>query len=314
MRCSYLILPLVLVGCASAGAGPTGRIYASEPVDKTNTATLEPGGIKAWIRPLNTDKSVEVLLASDDVWVSGGTYTIRYACLTNNQELHDVHDYPHETTVKIEPGYSYWVQCDDKDSGLNIWNENDVKIDFHTSSEAVAGMFEVLRHLNYEPGGDGFQYSYYNDWGNADDTEFAIYTNHESKQLTAHLDVYRGSVMYLVMHAYDKGARTREAMLKAIPRDEYDADVVGCPKIQGYFDELKKEFMARVNTPHEPEQDFIYTDSPPVYHYDLDIGNRVTANLSLLVEQGALYKTTQEAMDYIKSCGKLTAPVVGEGQ
>ncbi len=167
-------------------------------------------------------------------------------------------------------------------------------------------MFEVLRHLNYAPGGDGFRYSYYNDWGNADDTEFAIYTNYESKRLTAHLELYRGSVMYLIMHAYDKGARTRDAMLKVIPRNEYDADVAACPKIQIYFDELKKQFMARVNTPHEPQQDIIYTDSPPVYHYDLDIGNRVTANLSLLDEQGPLYKATQETMDYVKSCGKLT--------
>ena len=303
MRWYLSALLLLLAGCAGVAPVSGGRIYAFEPADKSQFSTLEAGGIKAWIRPVNTDKSVEVLLATDDVWVSGGTYTILYACLTGNQELSDVHDYPHEMTVKIESGYSYWVQCDDKNSGLKIWNESDIKVDFHTSTEAVDGMFEVLRHLNYEPGGDGFRYSYYNDWGNANDTEFSIYTNYESKQLTAHLDLYPGSVMYLIMHAYDKGARTREAMLKAIPVDEYDADVVACPKIKTYFDELQKEFMARVNTPHEPEQDLLYTDSPPVYHYDLDIGNRVTANLALLVEQGPLYKTTQEAMDYVKTCG-----------
>lgn len=303
MRWIVLVVLSFLTGCAQVGAGPTGRIFASEPADKSNTATLEPGGIKAWIRPLNTDKSVEVLLADDDVWVSGGKYTVIYACLTGNQNLSDVHDYPHEETITIEPGYRYWVECDDKNTSLKIWNDSASEIDFHTSSEAVAGMFEVLRHLNYEPGGDGFRYSYYNDWGGSKESEFLIYVNHDTKRLTAHLDEYKTSVMYLVMDVYEKGARTRDAMLKAIPRDEYDADVDRCPKIQGYFDELKKEFMARVNTPHEPEQDFLYTDSPPVYHFYLDIGNRVTANLSFLVEQGALYQTTQEAMDYVKTCG-----------
>lgn len=303
MRWYLFTLPLLLAGCTSVAPVSGGHIYASEPGDKSSYATLAAGGLKAWIRPLNTDKSVQVLLATDDVWVSGGTYVVRYACLTGNEKFNDVHDYPHETTVKIEPGYSYWVQCDDKDVDLKIWNESDIKVDFHTSSEAVAGMFEVLRHLNYGPGGDGFRYSYYNDWGGSKESDFQIYIDRNTKRLTARLNEYPSSVLYLVTEAYDNGARTREAIEKVIPRDEYDADAMRCPKIQGYFDELKKEFMARVNTPHEPDEDFLYTDSPPVYHFYLDIGNQVTANLSFLVEKGALYQSTQEAIDYLKTCG-----------
>lgn len=301
-RIYFLILALLLAGCANVEPEPTSRIYDSEPADKVNTATLEPGGIKGWIRPLHADHSVEVLLANDDVWVSGGMFTVLYACLTGNQTLDSVHSYPHEETINIAPGYRYWVECDENSSKLKIWNDSASRLDFHTSSEAAYIVTDMIRHPKDTPGGTGFGYSYYNDWGGADDIDFQIYKNYETKLLTAHLAQYHGSVMYLAMEAYDKGARTRDAMMKALAPNEFDADVKSCPKLQDYFDELQKEFTVRANKPREQEKDYIYTDSPPIYHYYLDIGNDATVSLSLLDEKGALYQTTQDAMTYLKSC------------
>ena len=241
-------------------------------------------------------------MADDDVWVSGGMFTVRYACLVGNQKLSDVHSYPYEKTIDIVPGYRYWVECDDKSSQLVIRNDSGSNLDYHTSEEAAYAMTEMIRHPNDTPGGTGFGYEYYNDWAGGGDIYFQIYKNYKTKLLTGHLAEYHGSVMYLAMEAYDKGARTHDAMMKALVPDEVNADVKSCPKIQDYFNDLQKEFTDRLNQPREQERDYIYTDSPPIYRYYLDVGSQATASLSLIVEKGALYQTTQDAMTYLKSC------------
>lgn len=304
MRRTWIaVVPLfaLLAACASVGPAPTSRIYASEPTDKDNTATLESGGIKGYIRPLNADRSVETFLGDDNVWVSGGMFTVRFACLTGNQRLDDVHSYPHEETINIAPGYVYWMQCDDSNSHLRISNDTASKMDYQTYGQAIEKVPSEVRDLE-SPGDDGFRYLYYNDWGNDDDVNFEIYTDHDTRRLVAHLTQYHGSVMYLAGGAFNRGVRTHDAMMKALAPVEYRSDALSCPKLPDYYGKLQELFMARVNRPEKTGRGRIYTDSPPIYRYYLGKGDGATASLFVLDEHDALYDTTQEAIGYLKGC------------
>jgi hypothetical protein len=290
------LLYAILVGCASS------RLYDSEPTNKSDAAFIRATYVKALIRPAHSDKSVEARITDDGIWVSSGTFIVRYVCTDPDQDTSNIHTYPYEKTIHIEAGYRYEFACYDKKKGATLRNIGWENVDYHTYAEALYEVPLMIRQsTELTMTMDGFRYEYYNDWGSSGDIEFKIYSDYQTHRLIAHLDQYRGSVMWLAVEAYESGVRNRDAMLKAIAPVSYEADVNTCPKIQDYYVELRRLFMARLNKPNNgPEK--IYTDSPDVYRYYIGYGSDAMIGLYVLDDKDDLYKTTYAAMAYLKNC------------
>ena len=295
-RFSLLYLMLALCGCASP------RLYNAEPVDKSNASLISAAYVKALIRPAHTDKSVEARITDDGIWVSSGKFVVRYACYEPDQDVTNIHTYPYEKTIRIESGYHYQVNCFHGKDKLTLENIGWQDVDYHTFGEAIDEVPQEVREENRFLSGNYFRYLYYNDWGNSPEIHFEIYTDNQTKRLRARLEQYKGNLLYLTLEAYDKGARSRDAMMKAIAPTMYLADVGSCPKIHDYYAQLRKLFRERVNNPISgPEM--IYTDSPDIYRYFMGNGNSAMVSLYTLEDHDALYKTTYAAIDYVKKCG-----------
>lgn len=302
MRRYYPVLLLFLIGCT------TTRLYNSEPTDKSNAAFLRAVSIKALIRPSQSDDSVQQRITDDGIWVSGGSFLVKFACLDSNQDASAVHVYPNQQILHIEAGYHYDVECSDDKTKLNLENSAWEDFDYKTFDEAIYMVPEEIRHLDDEPTDDGFRYLYYNDYGGSGETDFEIFTSYDTKRLTARLTLYRDSVMDLAGAAYEHGIRTKDAMMKALAPEIFIADVKSCPGLAGHLAEIRKDFDERYTQgplPAESTEGHIYTDSPPVYRYFLGKGHGATAVLTLTDEKDDLYRATYATMDYVKACGSL---------
>jgi hypothetical protein len=297
----FVFLIIILAGCA------TPRLYDGEPVDKSNASLISNAYVKARIRPVGTDVSVEAAITDDGIWVSKGSYRVRYACLEPEQDPDSIQGYPHEKTIRVEAGYHYQVNCFDakgqiKDE-MNLVNIGWQDVWYHTSAEAL---YEVPEHVR-GPGeipatGGGFRYEFYNDWGGKNDVQFHIDTAYKDGHLTAELDLYSAPLPDLAMEAYDRGVRSYDGMTKAIAPTTYRADVDNCPSLTDFYSKLRNLFRERLNNP-KPASPVIFTDSPPVYRYYMGDGSDALASLYIIEDKDELYRTTQEAMDYVKSCG-----------
>lgn len=300
-RISVLLLVVLIAGCSTA------RLYSTEPADKSNAALIRAVNIKALIRPVQSDVSVRQRLSDDGIWVSGGAFLVEYACLDLNQDPSTVHVYPNIQTLHIEAGYHYDVQCSEDKTKLELENSAWEDFDYKTFDEALYSVPAEVRHLEDEPTDEGgFRYLFYNDYGGSGETNFEIYTDYNTKRLTASLTQYRNSVMYLAIDAYNRGIRNRDAMMKALAPEKFTADVKDCPKLADQLAEVRRDFDVRYTRgplPSESTEGHLYTDSPEVYRYFLGKGHGATAVLTLTVEQNDLYRATHAVMDYVKTCG-----------
>jgi hypothetical protein len=301
MRWYPLAFLLLLAGCA------TPRLYDGEPVDKSNASLISEAYVKGRIRPIGTDDSVEAGITGDGIWVSKGTYIVRYACLQVNQNRDDVSGYPHEKTIRIEPGYHYQLNCFDKEGQITdemkLENIGWQDVFYHSSAEAMYDVTERLRGAGELPmTGGGFRYEFYNDWGGKDDVQFRIEAAYEDGHLRARLDLYNGALPYLAMSAYDRGVRSMDGMDKAIAPTTYEADADNCPSLNDFYSKLRQLFVARAND-SKPAKPVLYLDSPDVYRYYMGDGSDAMAALYVVEGHDDLYKTTQEAIEYVKTCG-----------
>lgn len=298
---SIVFLTALMSGCT------TPRLYDGEPVDKSGASLISNAYVKARIRPIGADESVEAVITDEGIWVAKGTYQVRYACLQPQQDPDSIQGYPHEKTVHVEAGYHYQVNCFDPKGQIademNLENIGWQDVFYHTSSEAL---YEVPEHIR-GPGeipttGGGFRYEFYNDWGGNNDIQFRMDTDYQTGHLTARLDLYSGALAYLAMEAYDNGARSYDDMAKAVAPTSYKADVDNCPSLKDLYSKLRQLFVERLNNP-KPARAVIFTDSPPIYRYYMGDGSDALAALYVIEDKDDLYKMTQEAMDYVKSCG-----------
>ena len=289
-----------MVGCASS------RLYYGEPVDKTNAAFVRGVFIKGFIRASQADESTRLHIDADGLWTTSGNFLVEYACLDSTEDATKVHTYPNQQTIHVEAGYHYDVECNDEKTKLILSNSAWEDFDYQSFGQAISEVMAKVRHLDDEPT-DGFRYLYYNDWGGSKETNFEIYTDYNTKRLTATLTQYPTSVMYLAGEAYNRGIRKEDAMMKALKAEEFTADVADCPLLADHYAKISKAFDTRYTDgplPSESTEGQMYLDSPPVYRYFLGKSHEATAVLTTTVEEGALYQATQTAMDYVKTCGK----------
>src|SRR5690242_18327163 len=92
----WIFVLATLTGCA------TPRLYDGEPVDRSNASLIRNAYVKALIRPVGTDQSVEARISDDGIWVSKGSFIVRYRCLQPDQDPSEIPGYPHEKTIRIE--------------------------------------------------------------------------------------------------------------------------------------------------------------------------------------------------------------------
>ncbi len=258
--------------------------------------------IKAAIRPHGADRSVEAAIIDDGTWVSAGTFDLRYTCLDPDADPSDLHSYDKQTAIHILAGYHYQVGCTADRKRLTLENIGWQDVDYHTFAEAIYEVPEQIRwRSDLTAIAKGFAYEHYNDWGNADDVQFSIKLEHNTKLLHARLDEYKGSVMLAAGAAFEKGVRTEEAMMKALAPKVYKVSSMRCPELTNYYSKLRALFVARLVHPVKgPEK--IYLDSPDVYHYYMDNGADAMVAIHVLEAHDALYKMTQEVMAYVRSC------------
>lgn len=300
MRWYLFAFLFLFAGCA------TPRLYDGEPVDKTNASFISNAYVKAVIRPVGTDESVQAVITDDGIWVSKGSFLVRYACLDVNQDRDSVQGYPHEKTIRIEAGYHYQVNCFNREGQITeemkLENIGWQDVWYHTAAEAGYEVAAHVRGAGETPReGNGFRYEFYNDWGFKNDVQFDI-DQGENGRLEAKLDEYGGPVFDLAEAAYDKGVRSWQGMLDAIAPTTYVADSKACPAVTDYLQRLRTLFTARVNNPKSGPY-MIYTDSPHVYRYYMGNGSDAMAALYVVEDTDELYTTTQKAIDYVKTCG-----------
>lgn len=301
MRWGLLVILVALAGCS------TPRLYDGEPIDRNNASLISAADVKAVIRPVGTDESVEARITDDGIWVSKGNFIVQYKCLQVAQDADKVLSFPHEKAIRIEAGYHYQVNCYDSKGQvgdeMKLENIGWQDVFYHSSAEAMYDVSERLRGAGELPmTGGGFRYEFYNDWGGKNDVQFRIDAAYNDGHLSAELDLYSGPLPYLAMGAYDKGIRSMDDMDKAIAPTIYEADAHNCPSLDDFYSKLRQLFIARANN-SKPAKPDLYLDSPDVHRYYMGDGSDAMAALYVIDDQGDLYKTTQQAMDYVKSCG-----------
>lgn len=303
MRWIALGLLLAIAGCT------TPRLYDGEPVDKSNASLIRGQSIKALIRPVGADQSVEARITDDGIWVSKGSFVVRYMCLQADQDPTNLPPgYPHEKTIHIEAGYHYQVNCyDSKDQigdEMKLENDSWEDVDYHTFAEAL---YEVPEHVRYDGGlwqENTFRYEYYNDWGGEGDVIFTISRAPMSGEFSAELSEYKYSVANQAIALYDKGVRTEKEMESRLEKVSYVGSASECPKLQSYYDRMFGLMKAKAASLVEAGPMLLYTDSPPIYHYYFSNGPNEMLTLEIMDVKDDLYNSTQDAMSYLRTCGK----------
>lgn len=293
-----LCFALALCGCAIP------RLYDAEPVDKSNASLISAAYVKALIRPIHTDKSVEARITDDGIWVSSGTFVVRYACYQPDQDVTQIHNYPYEKTIRIEAGYHYQVNCFHKKNQLTLENIGWQDVNYHTYAEAL---YEVPLDIRFNGElwqSNTFRYEYYNDWGGEGDIIFTISRDPMNGEFSADLRKYKYSVALQAMSLYDQGVRTRKDMLKDLEKTSYQGTADQCPKLQFYYDHLFDLMKAKALEFAKQGPVRIYTDSPPIYRYYFSNGPNEMMTLDIMDDKDALYKATHIAMAYVQSCGE----------